>query len=287
MDGRGPFFEKITVAGVGLIGASFAMAVRRNGLAAAVSGYGRNAGNLKRAADRGIIDTFSVDPAEACRDCDLLFLSAPVGAFTSIINDMKGALKRGCLVTDAGSVKGGLVEELESLVPDGVRFIGAHPIAGGEKSGIDDARADLFRGARCIITPTERSDREALDMVISLWRHVDAVTEIMDPHRHDAVFGLMSHLPHVVAYALVNTVGAVDEEMIGYAGQGFRDTTRIAMSSPELWRDIVLHNGANILRAADTFRDCLDRIIGALRENDPSLMEREFRKAQELRKRLS
>ncbi|MCC6347693.1 MAG: prephenate dehydrogenase/arogenate dehydrogenase family protein, partial [Nitrospirales bacterium] len=282
----GVLFRKTAVLGVGLLGASVALALREHGLCTSIRGYGRNEENLQRAKERGIIDEYRLAAPEACADADLVLLATPVGVFRSLAEEIKGHLKEGALVTDVGSVKGRLVSELEELFSGRARYVGSHPIAGSDASGIDEARADLFRAARCIVTPTERSDPSAQESIVALWEALGARVEIMDACRHDAVYAAVSHLPHLVAYALVNTVGAVDGEYVEYAGQGFRDTTRIAMSSPELWRDVALHNRENLLRLLDLFGETLHDMRRCLEDNDASGIESAFSRAQSLRKKI-
>ncbi|MCL5063212.1 MAG: prephenate dehydrogenase/arogenate dehydrogenase family protein [Nitrospiraceae bacterium] len=284
--GKNIFFNKVAIVGVGLIGASFALALRENGLCEAMHGYGRRKENLERAKERGIIDDFSLDVRKACEDADLIFLSTPVGIFKDIIENIKGVLKKGALVTDAGSVKGRMVYELESSMPDGAYYIGSHPIAGSDKSGIDDARADLFNNARCIITPTDKSDESAKNKVAAIWETFGARVEFMNPFKHDEIYAAVSHFPHIVAYAIVNTIGDIDSKYIEYAGQGFKDTTRIALSSPEMWRDISIFNKENLINLMDVFKDNLDKLTKYLEEDNAFGIEGEFLKAQTLRKNL-
>ncbi len=276
-------FNKVTIIGVGLLGASFALALREYNLCNAICGYGRTEENLKKAKARGIIDYYSLDVRESTTDADFVMLATPVGVFNDIALKIKETLKPGCIVTDVGSVKGRLVYELESLMPNGVHYIGSHPIAGSDKSGIDDARADMFNDARCIITPTEKSDESAKNKVISLWESFGAKVEVMNPFMHDEIYAAVSHFPHIIAYAIVNTVGDVDSKYIGYAGKGFKDTTRIALSSPELWRDISIFNKDNLIRMIDVFRKNLDRITDLLKNSDGRGIEEEFSRAQQLR----
>lgn len=280
------FFNKVSILGVGLLGASFATALKRHGLSKTICGFGRNEENLKRALSKGIIDEYDLDAPRVCMDSDLILLSTPVGVFTDIISNVRNFLKKGAIVIDVGSVKGRLVYELDSLVPDGVFYVGCHPIAGSDRSGIDDARPDLFSNALCIITPTETTDRKAVEKVISLWKTIGMRVELMDPMRHDEIYGLISHLPHLIAYVLVNTVGDIDSQYLSYAGQGFKDTTRIALSSPELWRDIVIHNTENLIRFTSIFRENIEKIEKLLIEKDQEKIKNEFLRAQELRKRL-
>lgn len=282
----GLFFNKVSIIGVGLLGASFALALRENGLCKTIVGSGRKEDNLKRAKERGIIDIYKLNVSEACEDSDLILLSTPVGAFKDIVIRMKDALKQDAIITDVGSVKGRLVYEIESLMSDGVYYIGSHPIAGSDKSGIDDAKADLFNNARCIVTPTERSNKVVIEKIISIWKTFGAKVEVIDPFIHDEIYAAVSHMPHIIAYAIVNTVGDIDSKYIDYAGKGFKDTTRIALSSPEMWRDISLYNKENILKMVDVFRENLEKIAKCLREDDASCVEGEFLRAQTLRKNL-
>jgi prephenate dehydrogenase len=279
-------FNKVAIIGVGLIGASLSLAMRGRKMCGAIAGYGRREENLRRAKDAGIIDSYCMDAAASVKGADLVVLCTPVGMFTDIASAIKPALEKGAIVTDVGSVKGKLVADVEALMPEGVHFIGSHPIAGGDKSGIDEARRDLFCGARCIVTPTAQSDNEALDTVCDIWKAVGGRVEIMDAFIHDEIFALVSHLPHLVAYALVNTVGSVDPARIDYSGGGFRDTTRIAMSSPELWRDISMLNRDNLLKVLEVFRDNLDRLEQCLEKSDWGWLEKELGRAQELRLRM-
>lgn len=280
---RDIFFDRITILGVGLIGGSFALAMRKHKLCDYICGYGRKEANLVRAKDMGIIDSFDLDPIKASAGSDLILFSLPVGYFAETARKIKGSLKDGTLVTDVGSVKGNLVRQMEDILPDKVSFVGAHPIAGSEKSGFDTADADLFHRRRCIVTGTDRTDNPALALVVSLWRRLGAEVTAMSPEEHDRVFGAVSHLPHIIAYELVNTIDEIDGSYLGYAGQGFMDSTRIAASSPELWRDICLLNRGNLAEFIDIFIWRLEKLKrNAVAEKADSL-ESEFRKAKTLR----
>lgn len=281
------FFTKVTILGVGLVGASYALALRESGLCETISGYGRNEDNLRRAKALGIIDDYSLKATSACEDSDLIVLAAPVGIFERLAGEIRDSARKGSVVTDVGSVKGRLVYRLESLMPEGVSYIGSHPIAGSDKSGIDDARADLFRGARCIVTPTGNSDKNAKDTIVSLWEKLGSRVEVMDPYEHDRIYAAVSHFPHIIAYALVNTVNDFREGCIEYAGQGFKDSTRIALSSPELWEDISIFNKDNLLRLTEILRKNLNRIEGLLVSEDAEGIKAEFSKARESRMKLN
>ncbi len=276
-------FDKLTVLGVGLIGASFALAVRKKGLCGHITGTGRSERNLRKAKDLGIIDSYDVNPAAACIDAELVFLSAPVGAFSSLIKKCSASFKKGAIITDAGSVKGRLVHEIEGLLPDHVHYIGGHPIAGSDRSGIDWSNAGLFRNALCIITPTEKSDAGALKVVTEIWKSIGSKVVQMEPETHDRVYGAISHLPHVIAYILMNTVHDIDPSYLEFGGQGFKDATRIASSSPEMWRDICILNRENLIEMLASFQKNLELFGKYLRTSDSVSIEKEFAKARKLR----
>jgi prephenate dehydrogenase len=281
-----PMFEKITVLGVGLIGGSFALGMKRKGLCLHVCGFGRTRKNLEKAKARGIIDSFETDPADACRDADLVFFSTPVGSFVDLAKRCSSAFKKGAIVTDAGSVKGGLVAEMEEIMPKGVHFIGGHPIAGSDRTGIESADAGLFLNAKCIVTPTRRSEEAALTKVSDLWKALGSTVVRMDPGEHDRVYAAVSHLPHLLAYSLMSTIAEVDPTYLEFSGQGFRDMTRIAASSQELWRDICVLNRENLIEMISVFQQHLDSLSRYLRTSDTDSLEREFGKARTLRESI-
>lgn len=264
-------FGRLTVAGVGLIGGSLALAAREAGLVGEVVGVGRSAANLRVASARGIVDRVETDPAAAVAGADAVVLAAPVGACAALAAAFRPHVAPGTLLTDAGSVKGSLVPALEAAWGDPGDVVGGHPIAGSEAAGAAAARADLFRGRVCILTPTPRTRPAALARVRALWEGVGARVEEMDARVHDEILARVSHLPHLVAYALVDAVAGARVEgrpVLGYAGGGLRDTTRIAGSLAELWRDIALHNAGPLRAALAEFRTALDRIEALLAAGD-------------------
>lgn len=277
------YFNKITILGVGLIGASFALAMKKRGLCSHIAGYGRREDNLKKAMEMKIIDSFGVDASKACADSDLVLFAIPVGQFTDTAKKINSSFKKGAIVTDVGSVKGKLVRDMEALMPEGVSFVGGHPIAGSDRTGIDSATADLFAGARCILTPTEKTDKAALKKITALWESIGAIVSTLNTDEHDRIYAAVSHLPHIIAYAIVNTVADINKSYLKFAGQGFKDTTRIAASSPELWRDISLMNRENILEFIEFFKKNLDSLGGCLKKSDSETIEKEFKKAKALR----
>jgi len=277
------FSGKITIFGVGLLGGSFALALRKCGAPVTITGCGRSEERLRRACEHGIIDAFTTDAAAACKEADLILLATPVETFRNSVADIRQHLKPGVIITDVGSVKGLLVSRLDALMPGHARFVGAHPIAGGEASGFEAARADLFEGERCIITPTPKTDPNALRTVTTIWESLGMQVEQMSPERHDAVFAQASHFPHLVAYALVNAVAEHGGDALSYAGSGFRDTTRIAQSSPELWSGILMTNRDEVLAAGAEFRKKFEQIMNALAAEDLDSLRSALARAQTAR----
>jgi prephenate dehydrogenase len=281
------FFDKVTIIGVGLIGGSLAKVLKARGLAGEIVGAGRSRETLEKACALGVIDRGEQNLASAVLDADLVVLATPVGTFETITADIAGHLKKGSILSDVGSVKGKLVRAMEKVLPPDVQFVPAHPIAGREKHGVEAATGDLFQGARCIITPTKRTDGEALERVQGLWQAAGMQVVTMDPDRHDHIFAAVSHLPHTAAYAMVSTVAEYSEgetNYINFSGAGFRDFTRIAASSPEMWRDICLLNGKNIVEMIEHYQFSLNRIKKAIKENNPKKLEQLMREASALRR---
>lgn len=276
-------FNKAAILGVGLLGASFGLALKKHRICGQVTGFGRSRANLERAKEMGIIDAVASDPAAACSDADIVLLAAPVGSFADLIRRAAPSLKKGAVVTDVGSVKGGIVRALEDRMPAGVHFVGAHPIAGSDRSGIDFSDPDLFRDAFCIVTPTPRTEPSALRTVTDLWKRLGSNVLSMDPDRHDRVYAAVSHLPHIIAYAMMNTVSDIDSSYLPFCGQGFRDMTRIAASSPGIWTDISLFNKENLREMIAVFRENLDRIDSCLKESEADALQGLFAKASALR----
>jgi prephenate dehydrogenase len=284
-----PLFNNVTIIGVGLIGGSVARVLKASGLAGSITGYGRSRETLELALKLGVIDHLGQGPKHAVEHADLVVLASPVGTFETMVREIAPHLKHGAVLTDVGSVKGQLVKKIEALLPAGTHYVPGHPIAGKEKHGVSEATETLFRGAKCILTPTKRTDARALEAVRSLWQAAGANVVIMHPDTHDHIFAAVSHLPHVAAYAMVNTVSEFtegEENYITFSGAGFRDFTRIAASSPEMWRDICLLNGANMIEMIERYQFSLNRIKKAIKHNDGAKLEKLFQDASELRRGL-
>ena len=218
---------------------------------------------------------------------DLVVLCAPVRAIGTLVREMAPFLKPGCLITDVGSVKASLVREIEPLVPDGIFFVGAHPIAGGEKSGFRVSSATLFEGARCIVTPTEKTDPDALKQITALWEQVGMRVSSMGVDEHDYIFGAVSHMPHMVVYALMNTLGSLKsdnhDQVTSFSGAGLKDITRIASGDPVMWRDICLSNRDSVLHCIDRFQETLSHIRDKIDRGEGESLVREFKTANKHR----
>jgi prephenate dehydrogenase len=280
--------ERLTVVGVGLIGGSLAGAVRAAGLAREVVGCGRGEENLRVALARGLLDRATRDPAAAVAGSELIVLAAPLGATAGLAEELRPHARAGTILTDVGSVKAPVVAALETRWQQVGPVVGAHPIAGSEAAGAAAARIDLFQGRRCILTPTAATDRVALARVRALWEGVGAHVEEMPASVHDVLLARVSHLPHLVAYALAAAgEGAVEgRRVLDYAGTGFRDATRIAGSPATLWSDIVLANAGQVTSALEGFRAALDRLERLLRAGDAAGLEAAFAGARALRRQI-
>jgi prephenate dehydrogenase len=282
-------FRKVVIIGVGLIGGSLAMVLREKGMAERVVGVGRGVDNLKVALSRGIIDEYTHDAKEAATGADLIIIATPVGTMGSVVEDIAPSLERGAIVTDVGSVKGPILEDIESIMPDGAFFVAAHPIAGTENSGAEAAFPTLFRDRVCIITPTARTDGEALEKVTKMWEATGSHVVRMDAERHDVILAAISHLPHIVVYALVNAVAGASgdgESILNYSAGGFTDFTRIASSSPEMWRDICLMNREALIKVIDSFQENVARMKDFIERDDGTALVEEFNKAKRFRDSL-
>ena len=286
-----PFmFHRMVVAGVGLVGGSLARACRERGLVEEIVGFGRGESNLRLARQRGLIHRYFLRPEEIPGGVDLVILATPVRAIASLARAFLPALKPGCLLSDVGSVKARVVQDMERLLPEKISFVGAHPIAGSEQWGAAYAVPDLFVGRRCILTPTRNTDPTALKKTAWLWRRVGAKVELMDPDAHDRVLGVVSHLPHVLAFALVNVLSRTRVDSVdlkSYCAGGFKDITRIASSRPEIWRDICLVNRRAIGRSLGDYIKQLERLRKWIRSGRAGLLEREFALANEVRRQMS
>lgn len=285
-------FTQVAIIGVGLIGGSLGMILRRKGLAGKVVGVGRRVENLKTAVEMGAIDRYVADPKEAVSEADVVVLATPVDTYNRHLKEWAACLRPGTIVTDVGSVKGSLVEQAERAVPAGVHFVGAHPIAGKEKTGVAAGSDRLFAGARCILTPTQKTDRRALEQIKIMWQETGSVVLEMDPYLHDKILGAVSHLPHAAAFALINALIEIRStipmlDLASHSGGGLRDTTRIAASSPEMWRDIFLWNRDNVVAFIEAYEHSLGQLKQLIRSGDAIGIEKQLERASRERQSLA
>lgn len=287
-----PLFNHVAIIGVGLIGGSLGLVLRSQGLANSVVGIGRRVENLKLAVELGAIDHYVVEAEAGVRGADLVLLATPVASYRAQVESWKSCLGAGTLVSDVGSVKGSLVEELETRMPPGVEFVGAHPIAGKERTGVGAGSVDLFQGATCIVTPTERTRPSSVKTISHMWEMAGMKVMSMDPYLHDKILGAVSHLPHVAAFSLMTALEDIETELgsefnlLSYGGGGLRDTTRIAGSSPEMWRDICVWNKDNVVKMIESYERQLARFKRLVQAGDSQGLEREMERARQLRARV-
>lgn len=280
------FIPRLAIIGVGLIGGSLALALKERGVVGEVVGCGRGRPNLEKALELGIVDRYSRDPVAAVKDADVVFLATPVKSFGAVTRQLLPGLKPGAVLTDGGSVKAAVVAEVEPLLPDEVHFVPGHPIAGTEKSGAEAAFPALYQGKRCILTPTARTAEGALDLVRRMWQAVGSDVVTMSLEKHDRVLAAISHLPHMVAYSLVNAVGSYDhyeENILEYSAGGFRDFTRIASSDPTMWRDIAETNRDALLEMMAQFEIFFAELKADIEAGNGDRMFEFFLKSKQLR----
>ena len=283
-------WKKVTLVGVGLLGGSLGLALKQRRLAGSVVGFVRRIVSVRQCEKFGAVDSAMRDLANAVQGAELVVLCTPIGQMRSLVEQMLPALEPGTIVTDVGSVKASVVRDLEPLVAKaGAFFVGSHPMAGAEKTGVSAARPDLFLDAVCVITPTAKSNRSAVGKIEQLWQSVGSRVLKLTPAVHDELVSRSSHLPHVVAAGLSNLVLGSDrpKEQRMLCANGFRDTTRIASGSPEMWRDIALANRQNLVRSLGTFMQDLEAFSSALKSGDEQAISRFFEQAKQRRDKWS
>jgi len=270
-------FRRAVILGTGLIGGSVGLALKKNGFAAKVVGTSRHEASLRAALSMGAIDEAEMDIHKAIVGADLVVLASPVKVIQENIRDIARHLRRNCIVTDVGSTKVSVVHTAEKYFPPHVLFVGSHPMAGSEKSGVAHASADLFKGASVIMTPTSKTNRLARDKIKHLWTKFGADVSMMEPARHDEILAFVSHLPHLAAFAIMH---AIPEEFLGFGSTGLKDTTRIAASSSKMWGDICLSNYRNVLRAVDGMAGSLAGLRKAIVDKDEEAVSQYFSQAK-------
>jgi len=285
-----PHFNKVALIGIGLIGSSLARVIRREKLADTIVVNTRSAETLARARELDLGDEYYTSAAEAVRDADLVIVCVPVGACGRVAAEIAPALKAGAIVTDVGSTKRSVIEQMSPELPDTVEFLPGHPLAGTEHSGPDAGFAELFRNRWCILTPAGRSSDEAVEKLTAFWEACGSRVDTMDPDHHDKVLAIVSHLPHIIAYNIVGTADdlqtVTESEVIKYSASGFRDFTRLAASDPTMWRDICLHNKDAILEMLSRFSEDLSALQRAIRWGDGQALFDLFTRPRAIRRSI-
>ncbi len=275
-------FQKVTIIGIGLIGGSLAWALKKSGEVAEIFGVDLDEKAIDYAIQEGIIDRGSNEIEKGVKQSEIIVIATHVGLIPRIAKSVFDIASKGSIITDVGSIKGKIVEEVEVSLPSHLfYFVGGHPIAGTERSSVWAADYRLFQGKRCILTPTQKTQAEALAKAKSLWEIVGAEVFTMDPQTHDRVFAYVSHLPHAVAYALLNAVASEKEpdNILEFAGGGLRDYTRIGASSPDMWSDIFLANKKNVIEAIEAFKGALEKIRLMIEREDIKGLKEELNKS--------
>jgi prephenate dehydrogenase len=279
--------DRLAVVGLGLLGGSVAKAARAHGLAHSIVAIGRRLDTIEAARHDGTVDEVTTDLARGLGGADFCLLATPVTTLERMLPSVWAAAGDGTVVTDVGSTKARIVAAADRLAGERpLRFVGSHPMAGSEKSGYGAARVDLFHGATVVLTPTERTDAGALARVAALWEALGARLVQLEPGAHDRAVGAVSHLPHLVADALVDAIVRMDAGFFEVAGKGFRDTTRIAAGSPQMWREIFHDNRAALGEALAAFRKSLDNLEAMVALGDGDALERELDRLKQVRDRL-
>lgn len=268
--------EKVSIIGVGLIGGSLGLALKKKGLASKIVGIGRRETSLREALRVGAVDEITLDLKEGVSEADLVVLAVPVGSILKIGREIVPHLKQGAILTDVGSTKEEIVRTLGILTKD---FVGAHPMAGSNESGVAKATASLFEKATCVITPTGKTSKKALNVVENLWKKVGARVVKMSPETHDFLVAITSHLPHLAASSLVSLAAREKEKIAPLIATGFKDTTRIASSDPRLWSDIFLSNKEMVLSALKEYKEILSEWEELIREEDQEGIRLKFGQA--------
>ena len=280
----------IALIGMGLIGSSIGHAVKKNNLAAHISGYARSPETRVAALDLGFVDTIHDTPEEACRDADIVFFNTPLSAMRPLAEKIIPVLKDNAILTDVGSAKGKVQAEISPLLDGRVDFVPGHPIAGTEQSGPAAGFAELFEGRWCILTPDDKTGLIAVEQIAKLWRDMGSDVAFMDAAHHDLVLAITSHLPHLIAFNIVGTAAQLENEtrseVIKFSASGFRDFTRIASSDPVMWRDIFLDNKEAVLEMLGRFSEDLTALQRAIRHGDGDYLEQTFSTTRAIRQSI-
>jgi prephenate dehydrogenase len=276
--------NKITIIGVGLIGGSLALALKERNLAKVVFGYGRDQSRLEEAQKSNVIDAFSTNIKEAIDEANIVVIATPVGTFKDILDKIEPLISSNVIITDVGSTKSDIVNIVNDVLRDKSScFIPAHPIAGKERSGFEVSDSKLYDGKKVIITPQETNSPESIDVIDQMWKNVGADVDFMSAESHDNLLGMTSHLPHMLAFSLVNYLVDQNPNASIYAGGGFKDFSRIASGDAIMWRDICLHNKNQIMSHLKGYKSTLDDLLEAINDEDSEKLGQLFTTAKKTR----
>ena len=276
--------KKVCIIGIGLIGGSLAKAIKKTHQSEIVFGYGRDEERLEKAQKDNLIDQYSVDISDALNDANMVIIATPVGSYESILKEMKPHITKDMVISDVGSTKVSVIEAVKAVFDGGLdNFIPAHPIAGKEKSGFEASDADLFVNKKVIITPLENNNPESIKMLAKMWEGIGAEVDFMTPKSHDDLLGMTSHLPHMLAFSLVNYLITQHPEASVYAAGGFKDFSRIASGDAIMWRDICLHNRDAIIAHIKGYQESLNTLVDAIDSQNKDQLESFFREAKNTR----
>jgi cyclohexadieny/prephenate dehydrogenase len=286
-----PLFRRLALIGIGHIGSSVArIAKERGDIAAEVVANARTQATLDRVVELGIADRVELDPARAVEGADCVMLCAPVGAYAAIAQAIAPKLAPDSILTDVGSTKQSVIRDVGPLVPGGVHFVPAHPVAGTEYSGPDSGFTTLFQGRWCLLTPPPGTDEAAVEKIAELWRRCGSMVEAMEPAHHDRTLAIVSHLPHLIAFTICGTAddleGEARQEVLQFAASGFRDFTRIAASDPVMWRDVFLNNREALLEMLARFTEDAQAMARAVRWGDAAYIEDKINRGRRIRRSL-
>ena len=283
-------FNKVCIIGCGLIGSSIARAIRKNHLSNKIVSSNRSDSVNKKVIELKIVDDSSSDTKKMAEGSDLIIIATPLSSYEDIISKIKNSLKSGTILTDVGSVKENVINLIEKDVPANVSWISSHPIAGTEESGPEAGFSELFKNRWCILTPSKKAQEKDIKLLETFWKKIGSKVDIMEAKQHDYILSITSHLPHLIAYNIVNTSLNIQDEkesvIVKYSAGGLRDFTRIAASNPIMWRDIFIQNKKNTSKMIDKFIEDLEDLKKAIENEDGKKLEEIFTKTKKIRKEI-
>ena len=283
-------FKKVCIIGCGLIGSSIARAIKKNNLASKVVSSNRSNSTNKKIMKLNIVDEASSDTKKIVKGSDLIIIASPLSSYKNIVLKIKSSLKDGAILTDVGSVKKNVIYLIEKNIPNNVSWISSHPIAGTEESGPESGFSGLFKNRWCILTPSKKSKNKDIKLLKKFWKKLGSVVDVMDAKKHDYVLSITSHMPHLIAYNIVNTTLKIkkkkDYNIVKYSAGGLRDFTRIAASNPIMWRDIFIHNRENTSKMIDRFIENLRDLKKTIKNKNEKKLEKIFKKTKKIRKEI-